>query len=145
MATVQYSNMPKSNINDFIHKARLIHGDKYSYDRFVYIGALIKGIITCPNHGCFKQDPHTHLRSNGCPKCAGRLVSNLEEFIKEANQVHNNKYDYDKFAYTYSAAKGIIICPDHGAFRQSPNHHIRGHGCSKCAAAGVGPFVSNIH
>lgn len=27
----------------------------------------------------------------------------------------------------------IIICPEHGEFLQTPNNHLRGKGCPKCA------------
>lgn len=43
----------KSNINEFIKKAKKVHGDKYSYDKINYINARTKIIITCPKHGDF--------------------------------------------------------------------------------------------
>ena len=55
-----------------------------------------------------------------------------EEFIKRAKQVHGNTYDYLDTAYENINLKTKIICKFHGAFYQSPNAHLRGHGCIKC-------------
>ncbi len=57
---------------------------------------------------------------------------NTEEFIKKANKVHGNKYDYSKVNYINSNTKVCIICPIHGEFWQRPNNHLNGCGCSKC-------------
>lgn len=54
----------------FVKKARDIHGDKYSYDKFEYTHSLTKSVITCPIHGDFLQKPNTHLaKKAGCPTC----------------------------------------------------------------------------
>ena len=42
--------------------------------------------------------------------------SNNNEFIKKANLVHNNKYDYSKSIYVNSKIKTTIICSKHGEF-----------------------------
>ena len=55
-----------------------------------------------------------------------------DEFIKEANKIHNNKYDYSKVEYIDSHTKVCIICPIHGEFWQLPYHHLQGHGCKQC-------------
>jgi len=56
----------------------------------------------------------------------------LEEYIKQANIIHNNKYSYEKFVYKVNRTKGIIICPEHGEFECSMGHHIQGRKCIKC-------------
>lgn len=55
-----------------------------------------------------------------------------EEFIKECNVIHNNKYDYSKVEYINNKTKVCIICPIHGEFYQFPQDHTKGRGCSKC-------------
>lgn len=35
------------------------------------------------------------------------------EFIKEAKEVHGDKYDYSKVEYTNNRVKVCIICPKH--------------------------------
>ena len=55
-----------------------------------------------------------------------------EEFIQKAKAVHGDKYDYSHVVYVNSRTKVCIICPKHGEFLQTPDSHLRGHGCSKC-------------
>lgn len=57
----------------------------------------------------------------------------LEEFIERANEIHNNKYDYSKSKYVNVKTKVCVICPIHGEFYITPNHHLSGIGCPKCS------------
>ena len=61
-----------------------------------------------------------------------------EEFIKEATEKHNGKYDYSKAEYVNNKTKVCIICPKHGEFWQIPDSHLRGSSCSKCANEATG-------
>jgi hypothetical protein len=60
------------------------------------------------------------------------VKSSTEEFIKKANRIHGDKYDYSKVNYIKSGDPVEIICPIHGPFTQSPNAHLKGKGCKKC-------------
>lgn len=55
-----------------------------------------------------------------------------EIFIEKAIQKHNNKFSYLKTKYINSKEDVIITCSIHGDFLQTPNSHLRGHGCRKC-------------
>lgn len=57
-----------------------------------------------------------------------------EEFIKKAQAVHGDRYDYSKVEYVNAQTKVCIICHKHGEFLQRPTNHISGHGCNKCAS-----------
>lgn len=59
--------------------------------------------------------------------------NNLLSFINKSNKKHKNKYDYSKVIYINSTEKVCIICPIHGEFWQTPQAHVRGNGCPKCA------------
>ena len=122
----------KFTTEEFIQKARKVHGDKYDYSKTIYIKALDKTIIICPIHGKFLQAPHSHLRGDGCPKCGGTGKFTTEDFIQKAREVHGNKYDYSLIDYINSKLNIIIICPEHGEFKQTPNSHLDGQGCPKC-------------
>lgn len=127
----------KSNTNDFIKKARQVHGNKYNYDSVEYKNAKTKVIIKCPIHGNFEQTPNNHLNGQGCPLCAKekQIVTQTyskQDFIKKASLIHNNKYNYIYSNYINSREKVLIICPIHGPFQQIPNNHLRGAGCPKC-------------
>ena len=125
------------NITIFIEKARKVHGDKYDYSKVEYINSKTKVCIICPIHGEFWQVPSYHLSGNGCPECGIEKRNkhnslNKTQFIEKARKVHGDKYDYSKVEYVNSSTKVCIICPEHGEFWQTPNSHLRGGGCSKC-------------
>lgn len=56
-----------------------------------------------------------------------------EEFIQRSNAKHDNKYTYDKTVVCGVMTKVIITCPTHGDFEKTPNAHMKGQGCKKCA------------
>ena len=58
---------------------------------------------------------------------------NVEEFVIKSKGVHGDKYYYNNVEYIDSRTKVCIICPEHGEFWQTPNSHLRGSGCPKCA------------
>ena len=45
--------MKKLTTEEFIEKAKAVHGDKYDYSEVEYIGALKKVKISCSQHGFF--------------------------------------------------------------------------------------------
>ena len=122
---------------NFINKAKKIHGDKYDYSKVEYVNNHTKVCIICPKHGEFWQEPRHHLSKHGCPMC-GKKTSDrkqsltLNEFIEKSKQIHNGKYIYDKVNYVNLKTKVCIICPKHGEFWQAPHSHLRGKGCPKC-------------
>lgn len=124
--------MPKKiNQDEWIKRARKVHGYKYDYSKVNYVAALEPVTIICPTHGEFEQKPHNHVnQKQGCPKCAGKGKT-TEEFIKRAKQVHGDKYDYSKVKYISSTKPVKIICPIHGEFEQTPSRHYVS-GCNKC-------------
>ena len=122
---------------EFIKKANEVHKGKYNYDNVEYVNCDTKVCIICPEHGEFWQTPYNHTRGQGCPKCKGDKIRESKtltkkEFIKKANKVHGDKYVYTNVKYVNANTKVCIICPEHGEFWQTPNHHIRGIGCPKC-------------
>ena len=125
------------NTEMFIEKAKSIHGDKYDYSKVEYNGCFEKICIICPKHGEFWQTPSSHLQGYGCKKCSTEKnhitqKHSKEDFIKMSCKIHGNKYDYSKVEYNDSRTKVCIICPEHGEFWQTPDNHLRGHGCQKC-------------
>jgi hypothetical protein len=125
----------RSNTNDFIKKAREIHGDTYIYDKVEYINCSKKIILICKIHGEFEQTPNNHLNGNGCDSCArGMFIVHLEQFISKASEIHNNRYDYSKTMFERMGILCTIICKEHGEFQQTPSNHItHKQGCPTCA------------
>ena len=104
---------------DFIKKAREVHGDKYDYSKVNYDSCETKVCVICHKHGGFKQRPADHTQGVGCPKCANeatgeRLRSSKEEFIKKANEKHEVKYDYTKVNYVQRFASFALIMESFG-------------------------------
>lgn len=125
--------MKRLTTEEFIQKAKEIHGDKYDYSKVEYVNNKTKVCIVCSEHGEFWLKPNTHLSMHiGCPIC-NRKIHNTETFINESNKVHNNKYDYSKTEYVDSKTKVCIVCPEHGEFWQRPDSHLyMKTGCPKC-------------
>ena len=116
----------------FIQNAKMVHGDKYTYEKAVYIKTKIPITITCPIHGDFVQTPNAHLAGNKCPNCRVRGYTQ-QQFLDKSNIEHGGKYTYEKTVYAGSTKKVIITCPLHGDFTQQAAMHIRGNGCPQCA------------
>lgn len=56
--------------DEFIAKAKLIHGELYEYSKIDYKLSSKKVIIICEIHGEFEQTPNNHLKGLGCKNCA---------------------------------------------------------------------------
>ena len=117
---------------EFIEQAKRIHDNKYDYSKVKFKNMDTPVTIICPIHGEFQQSPYNHLLGHGCRKCCGTAKKTTEEFIEEAKKAHDNKYDYSKTVYVNNKTKVCIICSEHGEFWQTPGHHLRGEGCYKC-------------
>lgn len=123
----------KLTTQDFIDRARAVHGDKYGYAFSVYQSTHEKVVIHCHEHGMFEQTPNSHLRGNGCPVCSGKKKHTNESFVEKAIEFHGGRYDYSKIEYVNAREKVTIICHDHGMFEQEAHSHLRGVGCPSCA------------
>ena len=134
-----------SNTNEFIEKAKKIHGDKYSYDNVDYNGDGVRVNITCPKHGDFPQLPNNHLQGAGCSKCYFESkFSNTDNFIEKAKKVHGDKYTYDNVNYKRENELVNITCPKHGDFPQSPSNHLQGNGCPICSESKGELIISKL-
>lgn len=116
--------------DEFKKEAVLKHGNKFDYSKVELCGANAKITIGCPEHGEFKQTANGHLRY-GCYECSPRKKKTTEDFIREAKQVHGDKFDYSLVEYVATNKKVKIICPSHGVFEQEPSNHLA-YDCSRC-------------
>lgn len=73
---------------EFIRRAKEVHGDKYDYSKVKYENTDTKVCIICPEHGEFWQTPHHHLNGHGCPVCGRNDIS--EEKITNVFKKHFN-------------------------------------------------------
>ena len=93
------SRARRSTTEEFIEKARKIHGGKYDYSKVKYTGAFNNVEIICPKHGSFYQTPTNHLRGKGCPHCQNSISENeISKFLNEHNisYIHQKQFDWLK-------------------------------------------------
>ncbi len=130
----------KLTLEEFIKKSKLIHGNKYNYDKVIYVNCSTKVEIYC--NSCkvyFLQRANGHLNGRGCEKCSYIIRGDLYRynnniFIKKANLIHKNKFNYDLIEYNNQFTKIKIKCLKcNEYFLQVPTNHLKGHGCSKCS------------
>lgn len=122
----------------FIKRSIDKHGDKYDYSSTIYKNMKSYVTIVCKKHNyLFYQTPYGHLasKSGGCGKCnpVGKGCSNNDIFINKSILLHGDKYSYDLVDYISSNKKVTIVCNIHGRFMITPNSHLNGRGCRKCA------------
>ena len=131
------SALNKSTTEEFIRKAKEVHGDTYSYDETVYETATKKVKIKCNIHGIFLQVPHNHLSGNCCHKCNPAKKMTKDEFIAKAEAAHGKgTYSYDNVEYKNNLTSVSIVCQEHGVFKQTPTTHLKGCGCPSCSTRG---------
>ena len=76
-----------SNTEEFIVKAKLIHGDRYDYSITEYSRCNYKLIINCRSHGKFLQCANSHLGGAGCPLCISSRRENIIELFLIENKI----------------------------------------------------------
>lgn len=64
----------------FLEKARAVHGNKYDYSQVVYESSQKKVTIICPKHGAFRQQAGSHLRGAGCPLCGTETMRSKMDY-----------------------------------------------------------------
>lgn len=127
----------KLTTEEFIKRAKEVHGERYDYSLVDYKKSQTKIKIICHEHGIFEQRPNDHLSNKGCKQCGLKQKNknktlSLKQFIEKAKLIHGNKYDYSKTVYVHSKQKVIITCNKHGDFKQRPTRHLCGDGCPIC-------------
>lgn len=78
---------------EFIERAREVHGEKYDYSKVDYTTRDTKVTITCHEHGDFEQKPSHHISNkNRCPICA--KLSKVSSFITYNSK--NRDWDFEQ-------------------------------------------------
>lgn len=128
-----------STIEDFIEKAKAVHGNKYDYSEVNYTNNSTKVCIICPVHGEFWMTPNAHLSAkHNCPKCTHQSYKySLKEFTQQIKAKYPN-IDICSTQYCSKNDNGIFICNcidedgnKHGFFEKKYIDALR-NGCPKC-------------
>lgn len=93
----------KISKEEFIRRAREVHGDKYDYSKVEYKGSKVRVCIICPIHGEFWMTHTNHIANKqGCRKCG----------IESKRTIKYGKYIVDVFGVrnqkSYNVWTGII-------------------------------------
>jgi len=129
----------KITTEEFVRRAKEVHGDKYDYSKANYTSIRGKVEIVCKEHDSFMQSAQAHMNGHGCRKCGSEKIwksrtrLNTEEFIRRAKITHGDTYDYSLSECSGYKQYVDIICKIHKKFSQRNDHHIGGAGCRKCA------------
>lgn len=121
----------KSTTEEFIEKAKKIHGSLYDYSKTVYKGLRENVEIICNRcKKSFNQLPEVHLDTKTCPEC--KKLGFV--FLDKAKEKFGNKFDYSKVNYKGALKKVEIVCRKHGSYWQTPSGHLISPlgGCSDC-------------
>ena len=138
--------MKKLTNEQFVDKAKKVHGNKYSYDKCFYEHSLKKVIIECDLHGPFEIKPSNHINNHqGCWHCGnestGRLQKkSIQTFISQVkSKLGHENYDFSKIK-EFKNNRDIVdvVCNIHGPYRRSPRDILRSKyfGCRSCKLEG---------
>ena len=95
--------MTKLTTEEFIAKAKAVHGDRYDYSKVKYVNASTKVCIICNKHGEFWQRASHHTDGRGCSKCASEVnAANMRLWTKEKCREAALKYSEMKAFRTES-------------------------------------------
>jgi ribosomal protein L37E len=144
-------------LDEFIKRSNEVHKNYYDYSLVKYNSVKDNVTIICPKHGQFKQIANSHLAGHTCRKCGTdksaktrkaknskktgntkKPVNNkqktTEQFIKEAQEIHGDNYNYDEVVYTNCKTNVKITCNGCGtSFHQPPSVHLAKKGCKPCS------------
>lgn len=131
----------RRSADEFVKKAKEIHGDFYLYNNIEYQQAHGYITVGCPIHGEFEITANSFLLGRGCNKCgrdrtANARRSSIDDFVLRARQIHGDAYGYESVEYITAKKKVTICCPIHGNFEQTPDNHLNGNGCPACGTYG---------
>lgn len=62
---------------EWVERARQVHGDKYDYSQTVYVNQRANVKIICPIHGLFEQKADSHIRGCGCRLCGFKSENHI--------------------------------------------------------------------
>ena len=108
--------------------------------------------VYCVIHNyIFPTKPNWLHHGSNCKFCyndrrGDSLRKPIQQLLKEMNEKHNNKYKYPNLEKEYKNNKSriTILCPIHGEFPQTVNHHLQGQGCWKCNQSHLEKSIEDI-
>lgn len=128
----------RSNTDEFIKSATLVHGDRYDYAQVAYSDSSGKVTILCSKHGPFEQEARRHLSGDGCKRCSLETRSLTKgDLLERVADLFPQPYDYALVPEGLTPVRSRIkvTCSAHGPFSVQVGEHIRGTGCARCRSS----------
>lgn len=117
---------------EFLIRAKEVHGEKYDYSKVVLNGCEKEVEIICPKHGTFWQTPYHHTKNgSGCPKCkASKLEQELILLLdkEKINYIHQwkNQEILDNLSVDFYIPSKKIVIECQGIQHFKPIEHFGG-------------------
>ena len=148
--TLQRVNKAKRlSTQQFIEKAKVLHGEKFDYSVTEYVNATTKIKIVCREHGEQEILPqhHIHSKSYGCPMCGKQAINRQKQFTTEefiAKVSHIENISFEKTVYKSKREKVIVTCNIHGDYETRAEMLLKGCGCPKCKSSKGEEIIQKI-
>lgn len=123
--------------DEFVLRARLVHGDTYDYPDD-YVGANTNIGILCKEHGIFYTTPASHIHAkHRCPQCVIKEVrlANFDKFYKQVENKYQGDYLLlDRENYKDKRSEHRAWCKLHGEYKASISSVLQTNykGCLQC-------------
>lgn len=117
---------------EWILRARQIHGDKYDYSQTVYVNQRTSVKIMCPIHGLFEQKADSHIRGCGCRLCGLESENRkgvhfwTEEQRKKIAKTCQERYGASRYLDSEEGQKRITAIKSKADYRQKMHDIIVG-------------------
>ena len=108
---------------EFVAKATLVHGGRYTYEKVLYRNKLSQIIVTCPNHGDYKVSATIHIQGYMGRCCSSEAKKGIRtrkdtfEYLARKNAKNNNQMFFNgsicricKNTKRYSCNNSCVEC-----------------------------------
>jgi hypothetical protein len=105
----------KLNTDEFIQRARNVHGDVFDYSEVEYVNSDTKVKIICKKHGPFYMVPfdHSGKRMRACPYCrASKGEIKVLNVLKTLNVIYDRQWKFSDCKYKKQLPFDFIVVYD---------------------------------
>ena len=141
---------PRLTTEEWIERAKAVHGDLYDYSESVYVNQKVKVKIIDPEYGEFWMLPENHVRHKQNHPIRGK--KNQRYWNKRSfEQIHQllterlgDGYDLSDLKYDNKSKKVTLRCKEHGVFsRHFGDILVSGKACAVCSAENRAPRIKD--
>lgn len=128
-------SLDKSRITfkTFLERARLAHGELYSYDEASWNDGPFVTVI-CATHGSFQQRWYNHTKGDGCTPCyRGSRRLSRPAVAARITEIHGDKITLVSEGFVATNEQGLFNCIKHGVFTAWLSNILAGQDCSNCS------------